>query len=99
MTNSGACGVMAGFSQGGGVGLSLANWMINGDPGFDVWAMDISRFATMQMQYTNARVREKYFRRFSIRYPNEELTAARPLLTTPIYRPGCRRTIWCSLRS
>jgi dimethylglycine dehydrogenase len=28
-----ACGVMAGFSQGGGVGLSLANWMINGDPG------------------------------------------------------------------
>ena len=32
-----ACGVMAGFSQGGGVGLSLANWMIEGDAGFDVW--------------------------------------------------------------
>src|ERR1700679_2910123 len=30
-----ACGVMAGFSQGGGVGLALANWMIHGDPGFD----------------------------------------------------------------
>ena len=27
-----ACGVMAGFSQGGGVGLALANWMIDGDP-------------------------------------------------------------------
>ena len=81
-----ACGVMAGFSQGGGVGLSLANWMINGDPGFDVWAMDISRFGDYAtMQYTNARVRENYSRRFSIRYPNEELTAARPLLTTPIY--------------
>jgi dimethylglycine dehydrogenase len=32
-----ACGVMAGFSQGGGVGLALANWMTTGDPGFDVW--------------------------------------------------------------
>ena len=27
-----ACAVMAGLSQGGGVGLSLANWMIDGDP-------------------------------------------------------------------
>ena len=36
-----ACGVMAGFSQGGGVGLALANWMTEGDPGFDVWAMDV----------------------------------------------------------
>ena len=81
-----ACGVMAGFSQGGGVGLSLANWMINGDPGFDVWAMDISRFGDYAtMAFTNARVRENYSRRFSIRYPNEELTAARPLLTSPIY--------------
>ena len=28
-----ACAVMAGFSQGGGVGLALANWMMDGDPG------------------------------------------------------------------
>ena len=28
-----ACAVMAGFSQGGGVGLTLANWMVDGDPG------------------------------------------------------------------
>jgi dimethylglycine dehydrogenase len=81
-----ACAVMAGFSQGGGVGLSLANWMVNGDPGFDVWAMDVSRFGDYtSMAFTNARVRENYSRRFSIRYPNEELTAARPFLTTPIY--------------
>ena len=31
-----ACAVMAGFSQGGGVGLALSQWMVNGDPGFDV---------------------------------------------------------------
>ncbi len=81
-----ACAVMAGFSQGGGVGLALSNWMVNGDPGFDVWAMDISRFGDWAtMAYTNAKVRENYSRRFSIRFPNEELTAARPLRTTPIY--------------
>ena len=81
-----ACAVMAGFSQGGGVGLALANWIVHGDPGFDVWAMDIARFGDYATPaYTNARVRENYSRRFSIRYPNEELQAARPLLTTSIY--------------
>jgi dimethylglycine dehydrogenase len=81
-----ACGVMAGFSQGGGVGLALSNWMVEGDPGFDVFAMDVSRlgdYATMA--YTNAKVRENYGRRFSIIFPNEELPAARPLRTTAIY--------------
>lgn len=81
-----ACGVMAGFSQGGGVGLALANWIINGDPGFDVWGMDVSRFGDWAtLSYTNAKVRENYSRRFSIRYPNEELPAGRPLKTTPVY--------------
>ena len=81
-----ACGVMAGFSQGGGVGLALAQWILNGDPGFDVWAMDVARFGDWASKaYTNARVRENYSRRFSIRFPNEELTAARPLRTTPIH--------------
>ena len=83
-----ACAVMAGFSQGGGVGLALANWMIEGDPGFDVFAMDIARFGDYAtMAYTNEKVRENYSRRFSIRFPNEELPAARPLRTTPVYEP------------
>src|SRR5712675_3550106 len=81
-----ACAVMAGFSQGGGVGLALSNWMVHGDPGFDVWAMDVSRFGDWAgMAYTNAKVRENYSRRFRIRFPNEELPAARPLRTTPVY--------------
>ncbi|MGH8138318.1 MAG: GcvT family protein [Steroidobacteraceae bacterium] len=81
-----ACGVMAGFSQGGGVGLALAHWMVDGDPGADVWAMDVSRYGDWAtLAYTNAKVRENYSRRFRIRFPNEELTAARPLRTTPIY--------------
>ena len=81
-----ACAVMAGFSQGGGVGLALANWMVEGDPGFDVWAMDVSRFGDWTtLPYTNAKVKENYSRRFSIRFPNEELPAGRPLRTTPVY--------------
>ena len=81
-----ACGVMAGFSQGGGVGLTLANWMTEGDPGADVWAMDVARYGGWANRpYTNVKVRENYSRRFRIRFPNEELPAARPLRTTPVY--------------
>ena len=81
-----ACGVMAGFSQGGGVGLALANWMIEGDPGHDVWGMDVARYGDWAtLPYTNAKVRETYSRRFRIRFPNEELPAGRPYRTSPIY--------------
>jgi dimethylglycine dehydrogenase len=81
-----ALAVMAGFSQGGGVGLSLSNWMVNGDPGFDVWAMDVARFGDWAtLGYTNAKVQENYSRRFSIRFPNEELPAARPIQATALY--------------
>jgi dimethylglycine dehydrogenase len=81
-----ACGVMAGFSQGGGVGLALAQWMVEGDPGADIWGMDVARYGDWAtLAYTNAKVRENYSRRFRIRFPNEELTAARPLKTTPVY--------------
>ena len=81
-----ACAVMAGFSQGGGVGHALANWMVDGDPGYDLWGMDVARFGDWAtLRYTNAKVRENYSRRFSIRFPNEELPAARPQQTTPLY--------------
>jgi dimethylglycine dehydrogenase len=81
-----ACGVMAGFSQGGGVGLVLANWMTEGVPGHVVFGMDVARFGEWAtLRYTNAKVRENYSRRFSVRFPNEELEAARPQQTTPLY--------------
>src|SRR5437773_4832565 len=77
---------MAGFSQGGGVGLALSQWMVEGDPGADIWGMDVARYGDWAtLTYTNARVRENYSRRFRIRFPNEELSAARPLRTTPVY--------------
>jgi dimethylglycine dehydrogenase len=81
-----ACGVMAGFSQGGGVGLALSHWMVDGDPGADIWGMDVARYGDWATRaYTNTKVRENYSRRFRIRFPNEDLEAARPLRTTPIY--------------
>lgn len=88
--------VMAGLSQGGGVGLSLATWMVEGDPGADIWAMDVARYGDYAtLAYTNAKVRETYSRRFRITFPNEELPAARPLHTTPIYdRLTAHNAVW-----
>ncbi|OUR79039.1 glycine cleavage system protein T [Alphaproteobacteria bacterium 46_93_T64] len=81
-----ACAVMAGFSQGGGVGLTLAEWMIEGEPSRDVHAMDVARFGDwITPGYTRAKVRENYQRRFSVSYPNEELPVCRPHQTTPVY--------------
>lgn len=81
-----ACGVMAGFSQGGGVGLTLAQWMIEGEPERDVFAMDVARFGKwISPGYTLPKVIENYQNRFSVTYPNEELPAARPVKTTPMH--------------
>ena len=81
-----ACGVMAGFSQGGGVGLMLAQWMIEGETERDTMAMDVARFGDwINPGYTLPKVIENYQTRFSVSYPNEELPAARPLRTTPMY--------------
>ena len=81
-----ACAVMAGFSQGGGVGLTLAEWMIEGEPSRDVFAMDVARYGDYcSRPYARKKVTENYQRRFSITYPNEELPAARPFQTTPTY--------------
>ncbi|MEM9062623.1 MAG: FAD-dependent oxidoreductase [Pseudomonadota bacterium] len=81
-----ACAVMAGFSQGGGVGKALAEWMVEGETETDVYAMDVARFGEWANRgYTRLKVTENYQRRFSIGYPNEELPVARPLETTPAY--------------
>ena len=81
-----ACAVMAGFSQGGGVGLALAQWMVEGEAERDVFAMDCARFGSwITPGYTVPKVIENYQRRFSVSYPNEELPAARGLRRTPMY--------------
>ena len=82
-----ACAVMAGFSQGGGIGLVLSRWMAEGDPGQDIISMDVARFGAFATpKYTSLKVPENYSRRFRLAYPNEELPAARPVRRSPIYQ-------------
>jgi dimethylglycine dehydrogenase len=81
-----ACAVMAGFSQGGGIGLVLSRWMAENDPGQDIISMDVARFGAFATpKYTSLKVPENYSRRFRLAYPNEELPAARPVRRSPIY--------------
>jgi dimethylglycine dehydrogenase len=82
-----ACGCMGGFSQGGAIGLTLANWMIDGDPGHDIFGMDVARYGKFASDdaYLKAKTAQFYARRFVISYPNEELPAGRPLKISPNY--------------
>ncbi len=81
-----ACGVMAGFSQGGGVGKALAEWMIHGEPEADVYGMDVARYGDFasNRSYLRQTTGQFYARRFVMTYPNERLPAGRPLR-----RPAC----------
>ncbi len=81
-----ACAVMAGFSQGGGMGLALAQWMIEGEVERDTRGFDVARFGKWTTPgYTVPKVMENYRMRFSVSYPNEERPAARPFRTTMMY--------------
>ncbi len=81
-----ACGVMAGFSQGGGVGLALAQWIVDGEPDGDNYAMDVARFGGYATKaYVEDRAREFYSRRFQIPYPNEYWPAGRPSKTSAVH--------------
>ena len=91
-----ACAVMAGFSQGGGMGLSLAQWMIHGEVERDPRGFDVARFGNWTTPgYTVPKVIENYQTRFSVAYPNEEKPAARPFRTTPMYDLNtAMRAVW-----
>ncbi|MBE8158281.1 MAG: FAD-dependent oxidoreductase, partial [Betaproteobacteria bacterium] len=86
-----ACGVMAGFCQGAGVGKVFADWLTEGEPGMDVFAMDVARYGEFATRkYTVAKVSENFGRRFQVSYPNEELPAMRPWRTTALYEHFAR---------
>ena len=91
-----ACGVMAGFLQGGGVGKSLAEWIIEGEPEADVYGMDIARYGEFaaNKRYIKETTGQFYTRRFVMTYPNEQLPAGRPLKMAPAHdamtAAGCR---------
>ena len=72
-------GLIPGFSQSGGIGLLAAQWMIDGEPEYDMFAWDLARFGDWaDKKFTKARVRDAYAHRFKIHFPNEERPAGRP---------------------
>ena len=91
-----ACAVMAGFLQGGGVGKSLAEWIIYGEPEADVFGMDVARYGKYaeNKQYIKETTGQFYSRRFVMTYPNEQLPAGRPLKMSPAHdamtKNGCQ---------
>lgn len=91
-----AVGVMAGFCQGGGVGLCMAEWMIDGEPSIDVWAMDVARFGNFATpEWGTIKSSENYERRFVMTFPNETLPKGRRQKTTALYdRLTAKGAVW-----
>jgi dimethylglycine dehydrogenase len=79
-------GIIPGFSQSGGMGLMAAQWIIEGESKYDMFAWDMARFGTWAgKEFTKARVEDQYAHRFSIHFPNEERSAGRPVRTRPVH--------------
>ena len=79
-------GVIPGFSQSGGMGLLAAQWIIEGETQYDMFAWDMARFGDWAgNRFTKARVKDQYAHRFAIHFPNEERDAGRPVRKRPVY--------------
>ena len=79
-------GIIPGFSQSGGMGLMAAQWMIEGESQYDMFAWDVARFGKWADEaFTKERVRDQYANRFSIHFPNEERAAGRPVRVRPAH--------------
>jgi 4-methylaminobutanoate oxidase (formaldehyde-forming) len=82
-----ACGFTSGIAASGGAGEALANWLLEGDPGMDLWAFDARRFGKHHAarRYLEERALEAYGRYYAVHWPGEEATAARGLRRSPLY--------------
>jgi len=79
-------GIIPGFSQSGGLGLMSAQWIVEGEPQYDMFAWDLARFGDWAGKvFTKARVQDQYANRFKIHFPYEERAAGRPVRTRPAY--------------
>jgi glycine cleavage system T protein len=76
-----------GLAGAGGIGKTIAEWIIDGQPEWEVWPLDIRRFgAQYQSQaFTLARTYEALSKYYDIKYPGEERRAGRPLRLSGAY--------------
>ena len=81
------CGIIPGFSQSGGLGLTLAQWIVEREPKMDLFPWDLARFGDWATRdFTRARTLDQYSHRFKIHFPYEEREAGRPIRTRPVYQ-------------
>ncbi len=87
-----ACGFTAGIAASGGAGLALANLILHGDAGMDLWPFDVRRFGALQAQarYLEKRAIEAYGAYYKIHWPREEPHAARGLRRSPLHEHAAR---------
>ena len=79
-------GIIPGFSQSGGLGLMLAQWIVEGEPELDMFPWDMARYDDWATKsFTKARALDCYGHRFKIHFPYEERDAGRPVRTRPVY--------------
>ena len=76
-----------GIASAGGAGRALAEWITEGEPGLDLSAVDIRRFAAFNgnNQWLHDRVSEVLGLHYAVPWPNRELTSARPFRRSPAY--------------
>jgi dimethylglycine dehydrogenase len=75
-----------GITAAGGAGWQLAEWIVEGEPGIDMLAVDPRRFGGYtSKRYLVAKNEEAYREVFTIHYPDEERHDARPAKTSPVY--------------
>jgi dimethylglycine dehydrogenase len=75
-----------GITAAGGSGWQLAEWIVEGEPGIDMAAVDPRRYGPYtSKRYVVAKNEETYRNVFVIHYPDEERADGRPAKTTPIY--------------
>jgi len=79
-------GIIPGFSQSAGMGLMVADWIVEGEMRYDMFAWDMARFGDWaDKAFTKAKVRDQYANRFAIHFPYEERSAGRPCRVRPAY--------------
>jgi dimethylglycine dehydrogenase len=75
-----------GITAAGGSGWQLAEWIVEGEPGIDMLAVDPRRFGPYAgRSYLIAKNEETYRNVFTIHFPDEERPGARPAKTSPVY--------------
>lgn len=81
-----ATGFMNGLSLAGGAGKALAEWIIEGEPPLDLFALDVARFGSFAgRNYAHSAAKEAYGRHLAIRFPHDRSSAGGPLKRTAIH--------------